>query len=88
MAHVGSSIEAKLIRGYIQKDFRHLKGWHRAVMEMQAKACYLTMERQTSGWVDLYAWRQSPRGPFPINIPPMEISMMSHWMARSDLQPV
>jgi hypothetical protein len=42
--------------------------------EMQAKPCYQTLEHQTSEWVDLYAWRDLPGNPLPINITPVEIN--------------
>jgi hypothetical protein len=45
-----------------------LKGWYRAATETQAKQCYHSMERQMLEWVDLYARRESPGNPLPINV--------------------
>jgi hypothetical protein len=58
----------------VQEAFRHLKGWHRAAAETQAKLCYHTMERQTSEQVNLYMRRASPCNPLPINYGPIEIN--------------
>jgi hypothetical protein len=41
---------------------------------MQAKPCYHTMERQTLERVDLYAQRESPGDPLPINVTPVVIN--------------
>jgi hypothetical protein len=73
-AKVGAAVEAELAKGNVQEAFCHLKGWYRAVTETQAKPCYHTMERQTLEWVDLYARRESPGDPLPINVTPVEIS--------------
>ncbi len=43
-------------------------------LEMQAKPCYHTMERQTSEQVNLYTRRASPGDPLPINYGPIEIN--------------
>ncbi len=67
-------IELELTGGNVQEAFCHLKGWYQAATEMQAKPCYQTMERQTSEQVDLYARRESPGDPLPINITPVEIN--------------
>jgi hypothetical protein len=69
MAMVGATVEAELAGGNVQEAFRHLKGWYRAAMEMQAKLCYHIMERQMLEWVDLYVWRESPGDPLPIMSP-------------------
>ena len=73
-AMVGSMIEAEIAGGNVQEAFRHLKGWYRAATEMQAKPCYHTMERQMLEWVDLYARRESPGNPLPINVTPVVIN--------------
>ncbi len=67
-ATVGATVEAKLAGGNVQEAFRHLKGWYRATTEMQAKPCYHTMECQMLERVDLYAQRESPGDPHPINV--------------------
>jgi hypothetical protein len=72
-AVVGATVEAESARGNVQEAFRHLKGWYRAATEMQAKPCYHTMERQMLEWVDLYARRESPGNPLPINVTPVVI---------------
>ncbi len=74
MAIVGAAVEAKLARGNVQEAFCHLKRWYRAATEMQAKLCYHTMEHQTLERVDLYAWRESPGDPLPINVTPVVIN--------------
>ncbi len=51
-----------------------MKGWYRAAMETQAKPCYHTMERQMLERVDLYARRESPGNPLPINVTPVMIN--------------
>jgi hypothetical protein len=73
-AAIGATVEAKLAGGNIQEAFRHLKGWYRAVTEMQMKPCYHTMERQMLERVDLYARRESPGNPLPINVTPVVIN--------------
>ncbi len=73
-AAVGATVEAKLARGNVQEAFHHLKGWHRATTEMQAKPCYHTMEYQMLERVDLYAQRESPGDPLPINVTPVVIN--------------
>ncbi len=72
-AHVSENIVAGLAGGNVQEAFCHLKGWYRAASETQPKPCYHTIERQTSGWVDLYARRQSPGDPLPLHLAPAEI---------------
>ncbi len=74
MAMVGAAVEAELAGGNVQEAFRHLKGWYRAATEMQAKPCYHTMECQTLERVDLYAQRESPGDPLPINVTPVVIN--------------
>jgi hypothetical protein len=73
-ATVGATVEAKLAGRNVQEAFRHLKGWYRAATETQAKPCYHTMERQRLERVDLYAWRESPGDPLPINVTPVMIN--------------
>jgi hypothetical protein len=73
-AMVGATVEAKLAGGNVQEAFRHLKGWYRAATEMQAKPCYHTMEPQMLEQVDLYAQRESPGDPLPINVTPVVIN--------------
>ncbi len=70
-ATVGATVEAKLAGENVQEAFRHLKGWYRAATKMQAKPCYHTMECQMLKWVDLYARRESPGDPLPINVTPV-----------------
>ncbi len=67
-------IESELMGGNTQEAFCHLKGWYWAASEMQAKPCYQTLEHQTSERVDLYARRDLPDNPLPINVTPVEIS--------------
>jgi hypothetical protein len=67
-------IKSELTGGNVQEAFCHLKGWHRAASEMQAKPCYQTMECQTSERVNFYAQRESPGDPLPINVTPVEIN--------------
>ncbi len=73
-AAVGATVEAKLAGGNVQEAFRHLKGWYRVATETQAKPCYHTMECQMLERVDLYAWRESPGDPLPINVTPVVIN--------------
>ncbi len=73
-ARVGAAVEAELTGGGVQEAFCHLKGWYRAATEMQAKPCYHTMERQMLEQVDLYARRDSPGDPLPINVTPVVIN--------------
>jgi hypothetical protein len=72
-AHVGALIESELAGGNVQEAFHHRKGWYWAASDTQAKPCRQTMERQTSERVDLYARRDSPGDPLPINVAPTEI---------------
>ncbi len=60
--------------GNVQEAFHHLKGWYWAASDTQAKPCRQTMKRQTSEWVDLYARRDLPGNPLPINVTPAEIN--------------
>ncbi len=73
MSRTGAMIKSELMGGNVQEAFCHLKGWYWATSEMQAKPCYQTMERQTSERVDLYARRESPGDPLPINVTPVKI---------------
>jgi hypothetical protein len=66
-------IESELMGGNVQEAFCHLKGWYRAASETQAKPCYQTMEHQTLERVGLYARRESPGDPLPINVTPVKI---------------
>jgi hypothetical protein len=64
--NVGANIDTKLSGANVQEAFHHLKGWHKATMEMQSKSCFHTMDCQTLERVNIYAHRQSvPRGPPP-----------------------
>jgi hypothetical protein len=74
MATFGSMVKAELSGGNVQETFRHLKGWYQAMSETQAKPCYHTLECQTLEWVDLYARRESPGDPLPINVAQVEIN--------------
>ncbi len=67
-------VEAELAGGNVQEAFRHLKGWHQATPETQTKPCYHTLERQTLERVDLYALRESPGDPLPINVAQVKIN--------------
>jgi hypothetical protein len=58
----------------VQEAIRHLKGWHWAASETQARPCFHTMECQTSERVDLYARRLSQGDPVPINVKRTEIN--------------
>jgi hypothetical protein len=73
-AHVGALIKSELAGGNVQEAFRHLKGWYRAASDTQAKPCRQTMERQTLERVDLYARRDLPGDPLPINVATTEIN--------------
>jgi hypothetical protein len=73
-SRVGTMIESELMGGNVQEAFCHLKGWYWATSKMQAKPCHQTLERQTSERVDLYAQRDLPGNPLPINITPVEIN--------------
>jgi hypothetical protein len=67
-------IKSELTGRNVQEAFCHLKGWYWAASKMQAKPCYQTLERQTLERVNLYAWRDSPGNPLPINVSPVEIN--------------
>jgi hypothetical protein len=58
----------------MQEASCHLKGWYQAVLKMQAKPCYHTMEHQTSERVNLYTRRALPGNPLPINYGPIKIN--------------
>ena len=73
-ASVGAAIESELGMGNVHEAFRHLKGWYRAATDTQAKPCRQTLDRQTTDRVDLYARRNSPGEPLPINIAPVAIN--------------
>ena len=70
-AHIGECIEHKLAGGNVQEAFRHLKGWYRAASETTTRPCPQTLEWQTAERIALYAWRDSPGEPLPINIDPI-----------------
>ena len=70
-ARVGDLIEAKLVGGGVQKAFCHLKGWYWAASETTTRPCPQAMVQQTAKWVELYAQRDSPGDPLPINIDPL-----------------
>jgi hypothetical protein len=71
---VGTSIEHELSGGNVQEAFRHLKGRYQAASETTTHPCPQTMDRQTTKRVALYARRDSPGEPLPINIPPVDIN--------------
>ncbi len=71
---VGSMVKAELARENGQETFHHLKGWYWATSETQAKLCYYTLEHQTLERVDLYARRESPGDPLPINVAQVKIN--------------
>jgi len=72
-AKVGHAIEAELASGDVQEAFRHLKGWYRAASETTARPCPQTMVRQMAERIALYARRDSPGEPLPINVDPIPI---------------
>jgi hypothetical protein len=72
-SHVGECIEHELAGGNVQEAFRHLKGWYRAASETTSRPCPQTMERQTAKRIALYARRDSPGEPLPINIDPLPV---------------
>ena len=67
-AQVGATIKAKLAGGEVQEACRCLKGWHHNASESMAHPYPQTMEQQTADQVALYARRDSPGDPLPINI--------------------
>ncbi len=73
-SRVGTMIESELTGGNVQEAFCHLKGWYWAASEMQAKPCYQTLKHQTLELVDLYARKDLPGNPLPINITPVKIN--------------
>jgi hypothetical protein len=72
-AQVGAAIEAKLARGDIQEAFRYLNGWFWNALGSMACPCLQTMVWQTAEQVALYARRDSPGDPLPVNIDPVPI---------------
>ncbi len=72
-AQVGAAIEAELAGGDVQEAFWCLKGWYRNTSDSMAHPCPQTMEQQTAERVALYARRDSPGDPLPINIDPVHI---------------
>jgi hypothetical protein len=68
IAHVGECIEHEFAGGNVQEAFCHLKGWYRAALETTTRPCPQTMEWQTAERIALYARRDSPGEPIPINI--------------------
>jgi hypothetical protein len=73
MSQVGEAIEAKLPGGNVQEAFCHLKGWYRAASETTTCLCPQMMVRQTAEQIALYALRNSPGEPLPINIDPIPV---------------
>jgi hypothetical protein len=73
-AQVGAAIKAELARGNVQEAFWCLKGWYRKTLDSMARPCPQRMERQTAEQVALYARRDSPGDPLPINIDPVHIN--------------
>jgi hypothetical protein len=73
MSCIGTMIKSELTGGNVHEAFCHLKGWYQAASETQAKPCYQTMERQTFERVNLFARRELPGNPLPINITPVKI---------------
>jgi hypothetical protein len=61
-------IKEELAKGDVQKAFRLLKGWYRAVSETVVHPCPQTMERQMEEPVELYRQWDSPGEPLPINL--------------------
>ena len=74
MSSFGMLIELELTMGNVHEAFHHLKRWYRAASDTQVNPCHQTMERQTTKRVDLYAWRQLPGDPLPINAVPVKIN--------------
>ena len=57
----------------MQEAFRHLKGWYQTASETMTCPCPQTMVQQTTEWIALYAQRDSPGEPLPINVDPIPI---------------
>jgi hypothetical protein len=66
-AEVGDSIIPELAKGNIKQAFRHLKGWYRKAMEMQARPCRQRMDHQTNEREELYSERAAYGKAFPAN---------------------
>ncbi len=73
-AQVGATSEVKLAGGDVQEAFRCLKGWYQNASDSMACPCPQTMEQQTAERVALYARRNSPGDPLPLNIDPIPIN--------------
>jgi hypothetical protein len=73
-AQVGAAIKAELVGGDVQEAFRCLKGWYQNTLDSMARPCPQMMEQQTAERVALYARRDSPGDPLPINIDPVHIN--------------
>ncbi len=73
-ATVGSMVKSEFAGGNVQEAFCHLKGWYWAALETQAKLCSQTLACQTPEQVDLYARRESPGDPLPIDVAQVEIN--------------
>ena len=73
-AQVGEAIEHELTRGDVQEAFRYLKGLYRTATETTTRPCPQTMVRQTTERIALYARRDSPGEPLPINVDPILIT--------------
>jgi hypothetical protein len=72
-AQIGEVIQLELAGGDVQEVFRHLKGWYRAASETTTCPCPQTMVRQTAKRIALYARRDSPGEPLPINVDPIPV---------------
>ncbi len=66
-AEVDDLIVMELAKGDVKEAFRLLKGWYQKAVEMQARPCQQTMERQTNKWEELYAERAAYSTAFPAN---------------------
>ena len=67
-------IEAELAGGDVQEAFCHLKGWYWAASETTTRPCPQTMVQQAAKRVKVYARRDPPGDPLPINIDPIVLS--------------
>ena len=72
---VGKAIEAKLARGDVKEAFLVPQGLVWAVTETAACPCFhtMTMDRQMTERVELYASSSSPAASLPVNVPPAPI---------------
>jgi hypothetical protein len=81
-SQVGKAIEAKLAGGYFQEVFHHFKGWYRATSKMTTCPCPQMMSQKTAEQIALYALRNSPGEPLPINIDPIPVDDGPQWIVR------